>query len=79
MARHRGHFSGSHHTVGLNAHGRVHAAGDNTYRQCEVDSWEGVVAVATGSAHTLALRADGSVLATGDNTNGQCDVGDFSL
>lgn len=55
--------------------GRVLAAGDNAFGQCDVAAWEGIVAVAAGSAHTLGLRSDGTVLATGCTDDGRCDVG----
>ncbi len=66
--------AGYRHTVGLKSDGTVLAAGNNTFGQCEVESWQDIIQVAAGAKHTLGLRTDGTVAATGDNTYGQCDV-----
>lgn len=65
---------GAEHTVAVNAIGRVLAAGDNTYGQCNVSDWNNIRSAAAGSHHTLGLREDGTVAAVGDNSKGQCDV-----
>ncbi|TDU80429.1 Regulator of Chromosome Condensation (RCC1) repeat protein [Streptomyces sp. KS 21] len=70
--------AGSYHTVGVTASGRVLAAGDNSYRQCEVGDWHDIVAVAAGSTHTLGLRTDGTVVTAGNNADGQCEVDAWS-
>ncbi|MGW7453117.1 hypothetical protein [Streptomyces sp. NPDC054787] len=70
--------AGSYHTVGVTASGRVLAAGDNGYGQCEVGEWRDIVAVAAGSTHTLGLRANGTVVAAGNNADGQCEVDAWS-
>jgi hypothetical protein len=41
--------AGAGHTVGLNNGGEVVAVGDNTYGQCNVDSWTGIIQVAAGA------------------------------
>ena len=70
--------AGYRHTVGLRADGTVVAAGNDSFGQCDVESWTDVIQVAAGAKHTLGLRADGTVLATGDNEYGQCDVTDWT-
>ena len=52
-------------TVGLCYGGRVLAAGDHTYGQCDVDSWKHIVQILCGHTFTLGLTADGRVLAAG--------------
>ena len=66
--------AGWSHTLGLKADGTVMATGDNTYGQCNVSTWTGIVQVAGGSYHTLGLKADGAVLATGSNGGGRLNV-----
>jgi hypothetical protein len=67
--------AGYDHTVGLKDDGTVVATGDNSYGQCDVDSWTGIVQVAAGSYHTVGLKNDGTVVAVGDVTFGRCNVG----
>jgi hypothetical protein len=62
-----------HHLVGLKSDGTVVAAGDNTYGQCNVESWTDVVAIAAGICHTIGLTKDGRVLAT-QFPNNQDDI-----
>ena len=50
------------HTVGLKADGTVVAVGDNSYGQCNISSWSGIVQVAAGYEHTVGLKADGTVV-----------------
>jgi|GEM_PF-513174 len=66
--------AGRRHTAGLRADGAVLAAGDNSFGQCDVGGWSGVIQIAAGAYHTVGLRMDGTVLAAGDNSEGQCDV-----
>lgn len=58
---------GKGHTVGLRKDGTVVAIGDNSYGQCDVDSWSDIVRVATGDWYTIGVKSDGSVLITGEN------------
>jgi len=69
--------AGPSHTVGLTSNGTVLAVGDNSYGQCNVLDWRGIVAVAIGNAHTVGVKSDGTVLAVGDNSKGQCNVLDW--
>ena len=67
---------GNFHTVGLKADGTVVATGNNKYGQCNVGSWNNIVAVSCGDgSDTVGLKADGTVVATGYNGSGQCNVG----
>ena len=73
--------AGNYHSVYLSEDGYVYAAGTNKPGKsanrggrCDVEYWEGIVAISAAS-HTVGLKADGSVVATGVNTYGQCDVG----
>ena len=69
---------GGGHSVAVNSIGRVLAAGDNSYNQCEVQYWKNIKAVAAGENHTLGLCEDGSVVACGSNGYGQCNVEGWS-
>lgn len=42
------------------------AVGDNSYGQCGVTDWTGIVAICTGVAETVGLKADGTVVAADD-------------
>ncbi len=66
--------AGGFHTVAVAADGHVHAEGLRKYGQCDVSSWENIVAVAAGSHHTVGLREDGTCVAVGYNGGGQCDI-----
>ena len=69
--------SGAAHTAILMDDGTVVALGDNSFGQCDVSKWKGVVAVSAGEFHTVALLEDGSVLACGMNSFGQIDTFKF--
>lgn len=66
--------SGFEHTVVLLDDGTVRAFGENTFGQCNVESWQNVTVIAAGAYHTLGLTADGRVLSCGDNTHMQCET-----
>ena len=66
--------AGGFHTVGIRSDGTVVATGWNYYGQCDVDSWNNIVAVAAGEVHTVGLRSDGTVVVAGDNVWGECNV-----
>lgn len=67
----------AHHTVILLSDGSVVAFGDNSFGQCDVSLWKGVVAIDVGEYHTVALLEDGSVRACGSTAFGQCSVSDI--
>lgn len=56
----------SGHTVILYDDGSVKAVGNNSYGQCDVDSWTDIVDIAAGDWHTVGLKKDGTVVVTGD-------------
>ncbi len=66
--------AGGLHTVAVTAGGRVRAEGYGNYGQCDVSSWESILAVAVGTHHTVGLREDGTCVACGYNGSGQCAV-----
>lgn len=68
---------GFSHTVGLRSDGTVVACGDNSFGQCDVSGWSGVIQIAAGAHHTAALLRDGTVVACGDNSLGQCEVSEW--
>ena len=85
--------AGGYHTVGLNVDGTVVATGlngvprlgiiatigSNSSGQCDVGSWNDIVAVSAGTFHTVGLKADGTVVAVGDNDDGpRCDVNSWT-
>ena len=70
--------AGKWHTLGLSSNGTVYAAGDNSYGQLSVSSWNGIQQVAAGAYHSVGLRADGTVVAVGDNSQNQCDVSSWT-
>jgi len=69
---------GRNHVAAVSTDGTVFAAGGNDHFECDVRSWQHIVAVAAGDSHTLGLRQDGTVLAVGSNAFDQCDVAGFS-
>ena len=71
--------AGQCNTIGLKTDGTVIAIKDNTYGQCDVDSWTDIVAIAAGNFYTIGLKADGTVVAVGVNDLSQCDVSDWKL
>ena len=60
--------------IGLKADGTCVAAGDNSFGQCDVGGWSGIVSVAAGNGCAFGVREDGMVLSAGDNLFGQRDV-----
>ncbi len=56
---------GNGHTVGLREDGKVVAAGDNEFNQCEVDQWKDIVAIAAGGGSAIGLYRNGEVIAAG--------------
>lgn len=70
---------GDYHTLGLRSNGRVVAAGNNNYGQCDVGNWRDIIQIAAGAYHTLGLKSDGTVLAVGQHNEGQCEVGSWML
>ncbi len=58
--------------------GMVRASGWNGDRQCDVDDWADVVAIAAGWRRTLGLRRDGAVLVAGRAREGACAVEGWS-
>jgi len=61
-------------TVGLKVDGTVVAVGDNENGQCNTESWQDIVSVASGGGHIVGLKADGTVVAVGSISNGQCNT-----
>ncbi len=59
-----GNFHGDGHTVGLKSDGTVVAVGDNTFGQCDVSSWQNVIAIAAGDWFTAGLTQNGDILIT---------------
>lgn len=56
--------AGGAFTVGLRNDGTAVAVGDNSFGQCNVDDWTGLIAISAGQFHTVGLREDGTVLTT---------------
>ena len=67
--------AGADHTVGLKSDGSVVAVGDNSYGQCNVDSWADIVAISAGTDYTVGLKSDGTVVVA---YAGPCDVDTWS-
>lgn len=55
---------GKGHTVGLRKDGRVVAVGDNSFNQCDVDSWENIVSIAAGDWFTMGIDKYGKIFIT---------------
>ncbi len=66
--------AGANHSVVVKEDGTVSSFGDNSSKQCDTDSWQGVLGVAASGNHTVAVTSYGTMLGTGDNDYGQCDV-----
>lgn len=58
--------AGSRHIVGLDVYGKVYAAGDNSYGQCDVQDFTDVWDILAIHNKTIGVRIDDDVLATGD-------------
>ncbi|WP_198002254.1 hypothetical protein [Corynebacterium genitalium] len=71
--------AGAYHSVGLTSEGTVVAAGSNDYGQCDVRSWQRIVAVVAGSAFTVGVKDDGRVIGTGDNRHGQLNLDSWQI
>ena len=65
------------HFIGLKNDGTVVAAGDNTFKQCDVSNWADISNIYTHKTHTVGLKSDGTVVATGNNSFFQCEVLDW--
>lgn len=65
------------HIIGLKSDGTVVAAGDNTFKQCDVTEWIDISNIYTSRTHTVGLKTDGTVVAAGNNSYNQCDVSDW--
>jgi len=70
--------AGYTHTVALKSNGTVVAVGDNADGQCNVASWNDIIAVSARTYHTVGLKKDGTVVATGRNADGQCNVSSWN-
>ncbi len=70
--------AGAYHTAVLYPDGTVAACGDNSFGQCDVQSWRDIVQIAAGAYHTVGLKKDGTVVAAGKNDEGQCAVEELS-
>ena len=60
--------------MALKEDGRVVAAGNNNYGQCNVGTWDNIVSVYAGCYHAVGLTAEGTVVAVGENSSGECNV-----
>ena len=58
----------------MKSDGSVVSVGDNSYGQCDTDTWTDIVAISASTYHTVGLKSDGSVIAVGDNSYGKCDI-----
>jgi len=65
--------------VGLKTDGMAVALGYNTYGQCDVGGWTGIIEVAAGAGYTVGLKSGGTVVAVGGNDQGQCNVTGWDL
>lgn len=79
--------AGQDFTAALRSDGRVFAAGDNSFGQCNVSDWKKITAIAVGtgevsdsglSEHLVGVRKNGTVVAAGNNAFGQCNVSDWA-
>jgi len=57
----------------------VVAVGANSWGQCNVTGWMGIVQVSAGWGHTVGVKSDGTVVAVGMNDYGQCNVSGWDL
>ena len=70
--------AGGFHSLVLHKNGKVKAAGNNLFGQCEVSDWKNIVDIAAGYGHSLGLHSDGTVVAAGPDYDSCCDVGDWA-
>ena len=65
------------HIVYLSADGHVYADGSNSYGQCDVEAWAGVISLCASELNSYALLYDRTVVAAGSDVFGQCEVSDW--
>lgn len=70
--------AGISHTVGLREDGTAIAIGDNADGQCDIESWNDLIAIDTAGRHTVGLKSDGTVVAVGRQDFGKCNVSDWT-
>ena len=75
IGKHGKTFSARYHTIALLENGRVVAVGRNEDGECNVSSWEDIVAVDNDGGISVGLKSNGTVVAVGINDNNQLDVG----
>ncbi len=66
--------AGENHLVALKSDGKVIAAGDNSFGQCNVSDFSSVRAIAASKTHTVALKENGTVRAVGNESSGCCET-----
>lgn len=66
--------AGGSFAAAVRSDGRVYAAGDNSFGQCDLQDITSASAVSCGTHHTAVLLDDGRVVAVGDNGFGQCNT-----
>ena len=70
--------AGGSHTIAVTVDGSVLSAGNNNYKQADVNEWTDIISVSAGNAHTVGLTSDGAVIAIGSNRDGQCETNNWS-
>ena len=58
--------AGNRHIVGLDVYGKVYAAGDNTYGQCDVEDFTDIWDILAIHNKTIGVRIDDDILVAGD-------------
>ena len=61
---------GISNSYGITKNGKVLSAGDNTYNQCNVNSWENIVSIDSYGEYTIGLTEYGTVNVAGNLSEG---------
>jgi len=68
---------GDWHSLGLRKNGTVVAVGDNSFGQCNVSSWSGIIGITASKSLSIGLKSDGTAVVTGVDEYGQAEINDW--
>lgn len=66
------------HSLGIKQNGDVCVTGANTFKQCDINSWNDVITVSAGTFFSVGLKKDGHVVVSGSNLNSCSDIANWN-